>query len=64
MTHHIPHKLFGRPFRTSQVMAFLTPHSALLHVGLKSSVPPRLLGKRLYLYERGGKHMFHFGTYG
>ncbi|OAV64515.1 hypothetical protein Barb4_04034 [Bacteroidales bacterium Barb4] len=35
MINNIPHKLFGRPFRTPLVVPSLTPHSASLHVGLK-----------------------------
>ncbi|OAV69352.1 hypothetical protein Barb6XT_00527 [Bacteroidales bacterium Barb6XT] len=31
--------IFGRPFRTSLSASLLTPHSATLHVGLKSPVP-------------------------
>ncbi|OAV64290.1 hypothetical protein Barb4_04260 [Bacteroidales bacterium Barb4] len=31
--------IFGRPFRTSLSASFLTPHSATLHMGLKSFAP-------------------------
>ncbi|OAV67146.1 hypothetical protein Barb6_02410 [Bacteroidales bacterium Barb6] len=43
MAYNVPHTLFGRPFRASLMMSSLTPHSALLHVGLKSLIPTGLL---------------------
>ncbi|OAV75885.1 hypothetical protein Barb7_00465 [Bacteroidales bacterium Barb7] len=39
MTHYVLHTLFGRPFRTFPTVLPLTPHSASLHVGLKSIAP-------------------------
>ncbi|OAV74296.1 hypothetical protein Barb7_02218 [Bacteroidales bacterium Barb7] len=35
----IQHIIFSRSFRTSLIVSSLTPHSATLHVGLKSFAP-------------------------
>ncbi|OAV64836.1 Peptidyl-dipeptidase dcp [Bacteroidales bacterium Barb6XT] len=49
MIINVPHKLFGRPFRTFLTVSHLTPHSASLHMGLKSFVPLELLRNISYL---------------
>ncbi|OAV67466.1 hypothetical protein Barb6XT_01452 [Bacteroidales bacterium Barb6XT] len=37
--NNMPHTLSGHPFRVFPAVLPLTPHSATLHVGLKSAVP-------------------------
>ncbi|OAV71474.1 F-ATPase subunit 6 [Bacteroidales bacterium Barb4] len=49
MIDNVAYKLFGRPFRTFLSALPLTPHSASLHVGLKSAVPSGLLRMLLTL---------------
>ncbi|OAV69080.1 hypothetical protein Barb4_01860 [Bacteroidales bacterium Barb4] len=45
------HIILGRPFRTSLMVSSLTPHSASLHVGLKSLAPSGHLRNISYLYS-------------